>query len=122
MRINYFINNIRHAFDDAINDNDWNNTEIGNYWDNYTNVDKDDDGIGDEPHVFNGGTDYLPIWDDGPDPTFWTFYSLHIDDDATASGNGTWTWAASQKWCNGSGTLNDPYLIENFRISFFVTF
>jgi len=60
---NFFVNNGIHAIDETSN-NDWNNAVIGNYWDNYTGVDDDNDGIGDSPHIFNGGTDYLPIWDD----------------------------------------------------------
>jgi parallel beta-helix repeat protein len=59
---NSFLNNSVHAFDDGIN-NHWNNSIIGNYWDNYTGVDADHDGIGDTPYYFHGGTDYLPIVD-----------------------------------------------------------
>ena len=57
---NYFINNTVHAYDDGIN-NDWNNSVIGNYWDNYTGIDADNDGIGDMPHSFHGGIDNLPM-------------------------------------------------------------
>lgn len=60
---NFFVNNRIHAIDETFT-NDWDNAVIGNYWDNYTGVDDDNDGIGDSPHIFNGGTDYLPIWDD----------------------------------------------------------
>ncbi|MFW9826148.1 MAG: NosD domain-containing protein [Candidatus Thorarchaeota archaeon] len=28
-----------------------------------------------------------------------------------------WAWAVSQPWCDGSGTLNDPYVIENLDIN-----
>jgi len=59
---NYFINNGIHALDEG-NSNYWNSSIIGNYWDNYTGIDADKNGIGDTPHVFNGGTDYLPIYD-----------------------------------------------------------
>ena len=30
-----------------------------------------------------------------------------------------WTWAVSQSWCSGSGTWNDPYIIENLKIKGF---
>ncbi|MFX1573443.1 MAG: NosD domain-containing protein [Promethearchaeota archaeon] len=58
---NYFLSNIVHAYDGGI-DNYWNNSIIGNYWDNYIGVDVDHDGIGDTPYYFYGGADYLPIY------------------------------------------------------------
>ncbi len=49
---------------------DWNNSVIGNYWDDYSGGDQDDDGIGDYayrvPNRFGMGWDYLPQWRDGP--------------------------------------------------------
>ena len=61
---NFFINNgIKHARDLGTNNN-WNSSTIGNYWDNYTGVDANQDGIGDTNHNFGSGIDYLPIWDD----------------------------------------------------------
>jgi parallel beta-helix repeat protein len=63
---NSFITNTFHAYDIGTN-TQWNNTVIGNYWDNYTGIDADDDGIGDtEYHVYGGYYDYLPIWWDAP--------------------------------------------------------
>ncbi len=59
---NFLLNNGKHAIDGGT-DNKWNSTIIGNYWDNYTGVDADHNGIGDTNHIFNGGIDYLPIWD-----------------------------------------------------------
>lgn len=59
---NFFTGNVIHAID-ATSTNYWNNTYIGNYWDNYIGVDADHNGIGDTNHSFNGGIDYLPIWD-----------------------------------------------------------
>jgi parallel beta-helix repeat protein len=58
---NIFKNNTVHARDD-VGTNFWNNSVIGNYWDNYTGLDENHDRIGDTPHNFIGGTDYLPIW------------------------------------------------------------
>jgi len=63
---NYFIKNTLHVLAEGITNNFWNNSEIGNYWDNYTGIDSNDDGIGDTPHSFNGGIDYLPIVDNDP--------------------------------------------------------
>jgi len=59
---NSFLNNSVHAYDDGVN-NYWNNSIIGNYWDNYTGVDVNNDGIGDTPYTFQNVTDYLPIVD-----------------------------------------------------------
>ena len=58
---NYFIGNGVHANDYGTN-NDWNSALIGNYWDNYTGTDANNDGIGDTPHDFGTGIDYLPIY------------------------------------------------------------
>lgn len=60
---NFFIRNGKHAADFGTN-NDWDSGLIGNYWDNYTGPDANDDGIGDIPHDFGTGIDYLPIVDD----------------------------------------------------------
>jgi len=64
MYYNFFIGNNVHVFEEAGNTgNSWNNFYIGNYWDNYTGTDADNDGIGDTSHTFYDNTDYLPIWD-----------------------------------------------------------
>ena len=60
---NKFIENGEHVEDRGY-DNKWDNGVIGNYWDNYTGIDENNDGIGDTPHYFSGGTDFLPIVDD----------------------------------------------------------
>ncbi len=105
---NYFINNTDSAVDNGAN-NDWNNTLIGNYWDDYIGYDMDLDGIGDTPYDVppsGGSLDYLPIWNlQGP---------IAINDLPGSLNN--WTWAASQAWCSGSGTELDPYIIENLKI------
>ena len=44
---------------------------------------------------------------------------ININAAATGVGANNWTWAVSQSWCSGSGTWNDPYLIENLKISGF---
>jgi len=64
---NNFTNNGIHAQDDGLY-NKWDNGTIGNYWDNYTGVDANDDGIGDTPYNIPGtagSKDRFPIWDDG---------------------------------------------------------
>lgn len=67
---NTFINNIdANAADDGIN-NTWNSGTLGNYWDDYSGVDANDDGIGDTPYNITGtvsSQDNFPIWNDGPE-------------------------------------------------------
>ena len=61
---NFFIKNKVHAVDEGVA-NKWNSTKIGNFWDNYTGKDIDNNGIGDIWHIFNNGgsIDKLPIWE-----------------------------------------------------------
>ena len=51
--LNNFINNPRHAFDEC--NNIWFYKNLGNYWDNYKSLDKNNDGIGEEPFEISGG-------------------------------------------------------------------
>jgi len=65
---NFFRKNKIHASDLSGN-NYWNNSQIGNFWDNYTELgiganDSDGDGIGEIPYDNNGVMDWLPLWDD----------------------------------------------------------
>jgi parallel beta-helix repeat protein len=65
---NSFISNRVHAIDNGTA-TFWNNTMIGNYWDNYTGVDLNNDHIGDTPFIIPGAAnanDSLPIVDHGP--------------------------------------------------------
>lgn len=62
---NFFRNNSWHADDSGI-DNKWNNTQIGNYWDDYNGTDADNNGIGDIPYNVSESPliqDFLPIVD-----------------------------------------------------------
>jgi len=62
---NAFLNNKLHAQDSG-NNNHWNNTQIGNYWDNYSGLDVAPlDGIGDIPYIINVSPliqDFLPLY------------------------------------------------------------
>jgi len=65
---NFFLKNGKHA-NDLGNDNKWNSTTIGNYWDNHTGPDEDPPyGIVDFPYNISGSAgskDYIPIAEDG---------------------------------------------------------
>ncbi len=69
--LNKFFNNGLHAKDDSDpGDNQWDNGFIGNYWDNYTGIDANDDGLGDSYYSIAGialANDTKPIWNDGDD-------------------------------------------------------
>ena len=46
---------------------------------------------------------------------YWVLSPIFIDDEGF--GDYTWAQAASQSWCNGSGTWSDPYILENITIN-----
>jgi len=68
--LNHIAGNLdANAKDDGTN-NQWDNGAIGNYWDDYSGKDANDDGIGDSPYNIPGTAgvqDHYPIWDDGPE-------------------------------------------------------
>ena len=105
---NYFITNTQHA-NISVSGNYFNNSVIGNYWDDYSYQDYDNNGIGDIPYNLTNAYDYLPIWEDGID-----LISIVIDDNSGGAGD-TYDWAEAEdeSWCNGSGTQVDPYVIKN---------
>lgn len=75
---NQFIDNYINAIDDGTQNN-WDNGIIGNYWDDYSGKDNNDDGIGDTPYEILGITqsiDKFPIWDDGLDCLIISGYNL----------------------------------------------
>lgn len=54
--LNNFIDNIQNAYDEA--NNNWDNGYAGNYWDDYTGVDENEDGIGDTPYPISENETY----------------------------------------------------------------
>ncbi len=111
---NFTNNGIANAYDSGA-DTMWNNTYMGNFWSNYTElgsdaVDANDDGIGDIPYTIYdtvNSKDYLPIYDDGHDGN-----PILIDNTNTNS----WKWFSRTSWVNGNGTPSDPYIIKNLVI------
>ncbi len=66
--LNNFSRNEENARDDG-NSNYWDNINIGNYWWDYTDIDTNDDGIGDTAYNIPGtagSQDNFPIWWDAP--------------------------------------------------------
>ena len=110
---NYLLNNSKHSLDLGTNTY-WNNSIIGNYWDNYTGSDSDLDGIGDIPHNITLSPlvqDFLPIYED----PFHDGSPILIDD--TGPIKQTWQYASTREWCSGSGTFDEPYIIEKLVIN-----
>jgi parallel beta-helix repeat protein len=75
---NNFVNNTNHVETDDSN-NIWDNAEEGNYWDNYTGLDSDGDGIGDTPYVIDDNTqDNYPLVNIIPEFPAWIILPLAI--------------------------------------------
>ena len=65
---NYLSGNTLNAFDNGT-DNQWDNGAIGNYWNDYSGKDVNDDMVGDTPYSISGmagSQDNYPIWWDPP--------------------------------------------------------
>ena len=108
---NIFINNGENAKDDNYN-NDWNNTVTGNFWDDYGDIDANDDGFGDNWYQITGSIyDKLPVWWDAPVVAI-VFPSLN-----DLFGNDTIDYEITVERAN----LNDPdfnmwYVLDNGTI------
>ena len=62
--------------------------------------------------IYNSSESYYPEVIDVKKSGSWTLSATRISDDGFG-GDYTWAEAALEAWCSGSGTLSDPYLIEN---------
>ncbi len=119
---NNIINNTNQSHDSGTN-NAWDNgyPSGGNYWDNYTGVDvkygfyqnlNGADGFGDSDFITAGSagsTDNYPLMGPIVDGRFMK-PSFRIDSDSDFD---TKSWIAP----SGSGTENDPWVIENYYIN-----
>lgn len=82
--LNFFISNFINALDDS-KFSKWDNGSIGNYWDDYTGNDSNNDNIGDLPYNITGtagSKDYYPIFETIPPSVTILFpsnYTHHMD-------------------------------------------
>ncbi len=95
--------------------NTWNNTKIGNYWDDYGGSDPDRDGIGNSEYVLSSGKkDSLPICGN----PFYDGNAINIRGEGlTTETWWNWTSASTRAWCSGLGTYKDPYIIGDLKIN-----
>lgn len=106
-----------HASDSGTN-NQWDYLGIGNYWDNHTSPDYDNDGIVDNSYIWITGSatiadriDHYPL----AESPIHLGNKIFIDD----TGVNAPTWARTAElnfWCTGSGTFSDSYIIEDLVI------
>jgi len=100
--------------EDTGTNNHWNNSLIGNYWENYTSPDSNSDGIVDTPYSWiTGGSseDNFPV----VETPLHNGEKIHIDN----TGVNAWNWSKTAKlkfWCKGSGGKSKPYIIECLEI------
>ncbi|MFX0134570.1 MAG: NosD domain-containing protein [Candidatus Hodarchaeota archaeon] len=111
---NSFIGNGIHANNDGSN-NQWNISEVGNYWDDHTSPDSDNDGIVDIPYSGITGSafseDAFPL----VQVSIHFGEKIHIDDSSVSA----WNWSSTAKvkiWCKGSGKYSDPYILDGLEI------
>ncbi|MEM2899361.1 MAG: NosD domain-containing protein, partial [Thermoplasmata archaeon] len=101
---NSFISNLgttSQAFDNG--NNLWNQDTKGNYWDNWTSPDFNNDGIVDTPYNIDGGfnRDEYPL-------TYSPAMGIRINNDNEFTpANGV---------VSGNGSISDPYIIEGWNI------
>ncbi len=108
-------NLIYHASDSGTN-TQWNISEVGNYWDNHTTPDSNNDGIVDIPYTWIDGSanseDNFPL----VESPLYGGEKIHIDDSGVSALN--WSMTAKLKyWCSGSGAYSDPYVIIGLEIN-----
>ena len=103
--INDFANNGENSYDSLTNN--WYYNNQGNYWDDYSGQDLDEDGIGDTPHNINGGSnqDLYPLGYFGPTSQILSISPNPANEGVSISFNGNgadsdgtiveWEWTSS---------------------------
>ena len=95
--LNYFFNNDYHASDGG-NNNEWNSSAYGNYWDDYTGNDDNGDGIGEDPYNISISgiiQDHYPLWENQEPAVCFEFplndtYNSNLDINITAIDKTDW--------------------------------
>ena len=133
--MNTFLNNVGDGYDEGEN-NQWDNDTRGNYWDDYTGIDDNDDGIGDTPFSISGGgsQDRYPLWWDPPklevyNPSAYDLFSTNAPtfNYSILEGIENTTWyeleGSSQKYFfSSNGTINQTAWLSLLDGSIDITF
>ena len=111
---NSFIGTIGWHANDSGTNNHWDNSIIGNYWDNWTSPDVVEPyGIVDLFYWIAGSAgsvDQFPL----TETPIHLGEIIHIDDSGFLN---SWSETARLKfWCTGSGTYSDPFIIDGLEI------
>jgi len=112
---NYFTGITGNNVEDNGANNAWNHTWVGNYYDDYVDLDVNDDGICDNNFTIPGtaGTvDILPIYGN----PFHDGSPIFING-TQDWGNTSWYWVFQRAWCTGLNTPDDPLIIEDLIIN-----
>ena len=119
--LNYFLGNGNHYVDDSINDMYLDNGAIGNYWDDYTGRDENDDGIGDTPHIIEctyvTRQDNFPIWREPPQITINTPLQNELyGEDAPSFNIHVIESNLEHIWYSLDGGMTNYYIVDNGTI------
>jgi len=118
---NNFVNNTQQAYDDC--KNHWNSTSLeGNYWDDYTGIDADSNGIGDTPYGISGGDnqDLYPLMNIWNEPPVAGFTNITDGLEATFDASSSYDFEGeivSYEWEFGDGTNGTGITIKHTYIN-----
>jgi parallel beta-helix repeat protein len=108
----FFNSTIYHVNDNSINN--WNTTTYGNYWDDYTGTDANNDNLGDSPYFISGGSNsdekplgfFVPIVNFSYEPTSPTTANTIIFTDNSSDPNNINNDLLIYNWNFGDGNTS----------------